>query len=74
MFYRENRNLGLSLMTIMQLMVDVELIAMGVLWYLKGTSFRYPIVLTVLGVSKILLNVYLSSRILDTFRNQTNIR
>ena len=44
-------------MTIMQLIVDAELIGMTILWYFKGNSFRYPIVLSVLGVSKILLNV-----------------
>lgn len=30
---------------------------MTALWYFKGSSFRYPIVLCTLGISKILLNV-----------------
>lgn len=52
-------------MTIMQLIVDAELIGMTLLWYFKGSSFRYPIILSVLGVSKILLNViYFLSKIL----------
>jgi hypothetical protein len=44
-------------MTIMQLIVDLELMAMAALWYFKGNSFRYPFVLSVLGASKIMLNV-----------------
>lgn len=53
----ENKAFGLTLMTTMQLIVDAELIGMTLLWYFKGSSFRYPIVLSVLGISKILLNV-----------------
>ena len=56
-FYMENKAFGLTLMTTMQLIVDAELIGMTLLWYFKGSSFRYPIVLSVLGISKILLNV-----------------
>jgi len=60
LFYMENKVFGLALMTIMQLIVDAELVGMTLLWYFRGNSFRYPIVLSVLGISKILLNVFLT--------------
>ncbi len=70
-FYNDNKAFGLTLMTLMQIIVDVELIAMAALWYFKGSSFRYPIVLAALGISKILLNVT-SHLISDTFSSQAN--
>lgn len=56
-FYQHHRGFGLALMTSMQLVLDVELVGMVVFWYFKGNSFRYPLVLVVLGISKMLLNV-----------------
>jgi hypothetical protein len=56
-FYKENLSLGLTLMTLMQILVDIELVGMTLFWYFKGNSFRYPLILSVLGLSKILLNV-----------------
>lgn len=44
-------------MVIMQVVVDVQLVGMVLYWYFKGESFRYPVLLAVLGVSKVLLNV-----------------
>lgn len=47
-------------MTLLQVTVDVQLVAMLCYWYAKGHSFRYPLLLTILGSSKVLLNVYTS--------------
>lgn len=41
----------------MQLAVDLELITMLVYWFIYGTNLRYPLVMAIVGVSKILLNV-----------------
>lgn len=56
-FYLDHEGLGLTLISIMQLIVDIELIAFPIYWFVYGTSVRYPLVLAVIGVSKILLNV-----------------
>ena len=56
-FYIGNKGLGLTLVSIMQLIVDIQLIAVPVYWFIYGTSVRYPIVLAIIGISKILLNV-----------------
>lgn len=56
-FYIQNEGLGLTLVGIMQLVVDLELITMLVVWFIYGTNLRYPLVLAIVGVSKILLNV-----------------
>lgn len=47
----------MALISIAQLIVDIELIAMLAFWFFKGNSLRYPILLGILGISKILLNV-----------------
>ena len=44
-------------MSIMQLLVDIELVAMLVFWFLRASSMRYAIVMSIVGISKILLNV-----------------
>lgn len=44
----------------MQLIVDIQLVVMMAYWFVWGDSMRYPIVLAVIGISKILLNVHLS--------------
>jgi hypothetical protein len=56
-FYLENPGLGLTLISITQLIADIQLIGMLAFWFWKGNSLRYPIVLAILGVSKILINV-----------------
>jgi uncharacterized membrane protein len=45
----------------MQLIVDIQLVVMMAYWFVWGDSMRYPLVLAVIGISKILLNVRLSS-------------
>ena len=44
-------------MTIMQLVCDLQLIGMIVYWLVLGDSFRYPLAVSFLGISKILINV-----------------
>ena len=56
-FYIENEGFGLTLVSIMQLIVDIQLVLMMVWWLVSGNSLRYPIVLACIGLSKILLNV-----------------
>jgi len=41
----------------MQVIVDVQLIGMLSYWAIKGQNLRYPIVMAVIGISKMLLNV-----------------
>lgn len=41
----------------MQLIVDIQLVLVLAYWFIWGDSMRYPIVLTIIGISKILLNV-----------------
>ena len=43
----------------MQLTVDIELVGMLAYWFLLGKNMKYPIVLSIIGVAKILLNVNL---------------
>lgn len=56
-FYIRNEGLGLTLVGIMNLVVDIQLVLMLAYWFAWGDSMRYPIVLTIIGISKILLNV-----------------
>jgi hypothetical protein len=56
-YYLANREFGLTLVTIMQLLVDLQLLAMPAYWLLQGQNMRYPLVLGAIGVSKMLLNV-----------------
>ena len=56
-FYIANKGIGLTAVSIMQLLVDFELVAMLVYWFLRGNSLRYAVVMAVVGASKILLNV-----------------
>jgi len=56
-FYTENKTFGLILVSIMQVIVDVQLIGMLSYWAIKGQNLRYPIVMAVIGISKMLLNV-----------------
>ena len=67
-FYRANKGFGLTLVSIMQLIVDIELIGMFVYWFLRGSSLRFVIVMAIVGISKILLNVN-QFNIQDSFRN-----
>lgn len=46
-------------MTIMQLLCDIQLVAMIIYWVVLGDSFRYPLSTGFLGISKILINVIL---------------
>jgi hypothetical protein len=55
----------------MQLIVDIQLVAMLVYWFLRADSFRYAIVMACIGLSKILLNVN-SKNYIDSFPNTTN--
>ena len=55
--YIANKGLGLTVVSIMQLLVDIELVGMLVYWFLRGNSLRYAVVMAVVGVSKIFLNV-----------------
>ena len=57
--YIANEGLGLTLVSLMQLLVDFQLVGGLVWWFLKGSSMRYPLLLAVVGISKILLNVLL---------------
>jgi hypothetical protein len=41
----------------MQLIVDIQLVLVLIYWFIWGDSLRYPLVLAIIGVSKILLNV-----------------
>ena len=41
----------------MQLIVDIELVGMLVYWFLRGNSLRYALVMSIVGISKIILNV-----------------
>jgi hypothetical protein len=41
----------------MQLVVDIQLVLVLAYWFIWGDSLRYPIVLAIIGISKILLNV-----------------
>ena len=56
-FYINNEGFGLTLIALMQIIVDVELVVVIVYWFVYGTNMRYPLVLAIIGVSKILLNV-----------------
>lgn len=56
-FYIANEGFGLALVSIMQLIVDIQLVLVLAYWFIWGDSMRYPIVLTIIGISKILLNV-----------------
>lgn len=56
-FYIQNEGLGLTLVSIMQLLVDIQLVLVLAYWFIWGDSMRYPIVLSLIGISKILLNV-----------------
>jgi hypothetical protein len=56
-FYIANEGLGLTLVSIMQLIVDIQLVLMLVYWFIWGDSLRYPLMLAIIGISKILLNV-----------------
>lgn len=60
-FYIQNEGLGLTLVSIMQLLVDIQLVLVLAYWFIWGDSMRYPIVLSLIGISKILLNVKLLS-------------
>jgi len=43
----------------MTLIVDIQIVVMLVYWFVFGDSMRYPIILAIIGISKILLNVKL---------------
>jgi hypothetical protein len=60
-FYIRNEGLGLTLVGIMNLVVDIQLVLMLAYWFAWGDSMRYPIVLAIIGISKILLNVKIQS-------------
>lgn len=49
----------------MQLIVDIQLVVMMAYWFVWGDSMRYPIVLAVIGISKILLNVLFQTKVID---------
>lgn len=55
--YNKYPGLGLTFGTISQLIADLNLIVMFIYWFIVGNSMRYPIMLAVIGVSKVLLNV-----------------
>ena len=57
--YITNEGLGLALVSLMQVLVDFQLVGGLAWWFLKGSSMRYPLLLAVVGISKILLNVLL---------------
>jgi hypothetical protein len=59
-FYINNPGLGLTLISIAQLIVDIQLIAMLGYWFWQGTTMRYPLVLAIIGISKVLLNVLIN--------------
>ena len=58
-YYISNEHFGLAFVSIMQLLVDIQLVFMLVYWFVYGESMRYPIVLGIIGISKILLNVHI---------------
>ena len=57
----------------MQLIVDIELVAMMIFWFLRGNSLRYAIVMAIVGISKILLNVKIVKNE-DSFSDEINIK
>lgn len=57
-YYIANEGLGLTFVSIMQLIVDIEIVLVLVYWFIWGDSLRYPLVLSIIGISKILLNVF----------------
>lgn len=60
-FFNENSGFGLTLMTIMQVLCDLQIIGMVFYWMNYGNSFVYPISVAFLGLSKILINVTFNS-------------
>ena len=64
-FYINNEGFGLTLVSIMQLLVDIQLVLMLAFWFMRGDSMRYPIVLAIIGISKILLNALFQTKIID---------
>lgn len=56
-FFIDTRGFGLALMTIMQLLCDIQLVGMVIYWVIWGKSFTYPISVGILAISKVLINV-----------------
>ena len=63
-FFNDTRGFGLTIMTIMQLICDIELVGMVIYWIIWGRSFIYPLSVGILGISKVLINVHFH-RIID---------
>jgi hypothetical protein len=56
-FFINTRGFGLTLMTIMQLLCDIQLVGMVIYWVVWGRSFTYPLAVGFLAISKVLINV-----------------
>jgi hypothetical protein len=57
-YLSKNVNLGIALLTIENLLLDGQLILVSVYWFMKMNNFRLPVGITILGIVKMLIAVF----------------
>lgn len=58
-YYIAHPAFGKMLTLLLELCVDVGLVGMAVLWFIKGTDLVFPVSVSLVGIMKIFLTVLL---------------